>query len=217
MSSRAVATSIRKCTVSNRGLGMSNNQLRKFINTISVLPEAHLDMFTDLANELKEGQCPGRLAANLRGLLDEHASYCRNEREREREIDTDLPPLVGGFKSHLSLGKVTWTPSTLRLIILEQQKKLASVVGHAIVAELAGERLCNASMLELLLENPLLIPAEWDDKEIFFFGTLYATPYYSTIYGVRSMVKKDGKWVESPQRRTTDQQFNSTCAIAAFA
>ncbi|PIP34473.1 hypothetical protein COY54_00555 [Candidatus Falkowbacteria bacterium CG_4_10_14_0_8_um_filter_41_36] len=60
-------------------------------------------------------------------------------------------------------------------IFLYQSKKQlkGSIKGDELRQELEGQRVLNVNVLDCLLAHPDLIPEEWKEKYIFFFGTIY--------------------------------------------
>jgi hypothetical protein len=50
------------------------------------------------------------------------------------------------------------------------------IKGSDLLREIEGEENLNANVLDHLLANPELIPAAWEGKRIYFFGTIYLLP-----------------------------------------
>ncbi|MEI7620668.1 MAG: hypothetical protein WCJ57_03830 [Candidatus Falkowbacteria bacterium] len=48
-----------------------------------------------------------------------------------------------------------------------------SIEGNELRKELKGQKVLNANVLDYLLAHPDLIPEEWKNKNVFFWGTIY--------------------------------------------
>lgn len=93
-------------------------------------------------------------------------------------IDCDLKPAVPeGFriKDHRKMGQLEWDPAKIRLFQLEvQQRKF--VKAAQLYKRLDGAPVLNACALDLLKCNNEYIPSHWEEKVLYFFGTLYSDP-----------------------------------------
>jgi hypothetical protein len=59
-------------------------------------------------------------------------------------------------------------------LYLSKKQQGGTIGGHDLRKELEGRQpVMNANMLEFYLKNTHLIPSEWKDKAIFFWGTIY--------------------------------------------
>ena len=67
-----------------------------------------------------------------------------------------------------------------------------SIKGEQLQTELANEPVLNANVLDYLLAHPTLIPDEWKDKYIFFWGTVYRHSLGGLC--VRYLCFSDGEW-----------------------
>ena len=67
------------------------------------------------------------------------------------------------------------------------------ISGKTLLNELK-EKAFNAYLLEFLLKNQNLIPAEWQGKKIIFFGTTYWDSSTPPVMAVLNMKFYDGAW-----------------------
>lgn len=110
-------------------------------------------------------------------------------------IDLDADPfLPEGWKveSHQKGGMLAWSPRKVKLFFALQQKGDSHIEGSKLQEELARECVMNANLLDYLLANPELIPEEWRDKVVFFWGTIYRDS--SNNLCVRDLCFCEGKW-----------------------
>jgi hypothetical protein len=111
-------------------------------------------------------------------------------------IDCDCDPLIPGggwaVEEHVKGGQLEFDPSQIELYLDESQKNGKSVVGNKLRELLAGKPTLNANVLDYLLANPELIPEEWKDKFIFFWGTIYRISDGSLC--VRCLYWNDDRW-----------------------
>ena len=61
----------------------------------------------------------------------------------------------------------------LPLALSDEYKKRRGIRGHDLRQELSNKLVMNANLLDYLLLHPDLIPEEWSEKNIFFWGTIY--------------------------------------------
>lgn len=61
----------------------------------------------------------------------------------------------------------------LPLCLSEEYKKERGISGHDLRRELSDKLVMNANLLDYLLKYEDFIPAEWSEKSIFFWGTIY--------------------------------------------
>lgn len=97
-------------------------------------------------------------------------------------IDCDADPLIPKaqewtVEEHRKGGRITWNPSKVGLYLSEFQRNCRdctkSVEGYDLQKCIVGQRVLNANVLDYLLEHPYLIPQEWKDRLVFFWGTVY--------------------------------------------
>jgi hypothetical protein len=68
-------------------------------------------------------------------------------------------------------GQVSFSSTRVKLHLVNGQKDGWSL--EDVRRDLIGERVYTAHILDYLLENKHLIPVEWKDKGVFFWGTIY--------------------------------------------
>ncbi len=92
------------------------------------------------------------------------------------------------------LGQVKFDPSKVKLHLDEGQKEGKRIQGNELRKKLVNEPVYTAHILDYLLkpENQHLIPEEWKDKVIFFWGTIYRASYGSL--SVRSLNWHGDRW-----------------------
>lgn len=114
-------------------------------------------------------------------------------------IDCDTAPFIPrGLEvhNHIKGGQLEWNPQKVMLYLPEKQKT-GWVIGFKIYDEIMRQPVLNANVLDYLLQHTELIPEEWEEKEIHFWGTIYRTsPSSIDLIKVRFLYRnwKDGKW-----------------------
>ena len=73
---------------------------------------------------------------------------------------------------HQKTGPVYWDPDRVELYCHEKQSR-NGIGGEELQAVMADKSALNANVLTYLHDNPHLIPHDWRDKMIFFWGTIY--------------------------------------------
>lgn len=94
----------------------------------------------------------------------------------EHFIDTDKTPhipLLCSIEEHRTSGLLKFDPDVVTLYLEEEQKKRNGIDGDILRQKLSDKQVMNANVLDYLLENPGLIPKEWERKRVFFWGTIY--------------------------------------------
>lgn len=95
----------------------------------------------------------------------------------EHIIDCDADPFVpDGWEvvEHHKGGQFKWNKEAQKdALYLSAAQKNGSIEGNKLRKELVGKPVLNANALDDLLANPHLIPEEWKDKYVFFWGTVY--------------------------------------------
>ena len=104
-------------------------------------------------------------------------SLVRPEAKQEKNIiDCDANPFTpDGWKvvDHKKAGQLIWDPTRISLYLSEGQKNGKVIKGKKLCKELKNMPVLNANVLDYLLANPHLIPEEWKDKYVYFWGTIY--------------------------------------------
>jgi len=111
-------------------------------------------------------------------------------------INCDADPyLPDGWKKveeHIKGGQLRWNSDEVSLYLSDKQKDGSWIVGNKLRKELKGKLVLNANVLDYLLANPQIIPEEWKDKVVFFWGTIYRSSDVN-LY-VRYLIWRDGMW-----------------------
>lgn len=116
--------------------------------------------------------------SNLKGLKDVLNGKAKISYP-EHLIDCDDDPFIPddwSVEEHKKGGMFKFNPEKISLYLSEKQKK-GSIGGHDLRKELADKPAMNANVLDYLLAHPELIPEEWKEKYIFFWGTIYRDSY----------------------------------------
>lgn len=74
---------------------------------------------------------------------------------------------------HNGGGNFMWNPSLVVCHLSNTSRVQGSCETTVLLAELKDSRLFNVNLLDFLLEHPYLIPMEWEDKFVYFLGTVY--------------------------------------------
>lgn len=83
----------------------------------------------------------------------------------------------------------------VELYLSDQQEGDTGIDGFALYEELKGKLVLNAYILDCLLICPSSIPKEWENKHVFFWGTIYRNSYDDLL--VRCLFHYDGEWIWS--------------------
>jgi len=135
----------------------------------------------------------------IRNVLLGHAEV----RTLEYVIDLDADPFIPDGCTveegkHQKGGSFKWDPAKVQLYLSPNQQDGKSVKGDALSAELAGQPVFNANLLDYLLAHKHIIPEEWKKDEqghtryIFFWGTEYRRSGGRPF--VRCLSWTDGRW-----------------------
>ena len=101
-----------------------------------------------------------------------------------------IPKGYESWKIDYDNGLKEFDPSDLTLHFEPEQND--SYVKGEILAERLKGKAYNASVLDYLLEHPDLIPKNWKDKLVFFWGTIYRNA--AGDLGVRYLHWHDSQW-----------------------
>ena len=85
------------------------------------------------------------------------------------------PFMPEGWKGeeHQKGGQWEWDSTKVKLHLSDGQKDGRYIAGNKLREELKSQPVMNANILDYLLAHPELIPEEWKDKAVFFWGTIY--------------------------------------------
>lgn len=112
----------------------------------------------------------------------------------EHLIDCDSTPFIPNgwmVEEHKKGGMFKFNPEKTSLYLSKKQKK-GGIGGHDLHKALSDKPVMNANVLDYLLAHPELIPEEWKDKYVFFWGTIYCDS--EGIPSVRCLSWKGSKW-----------------------
>lgn len=110
------------------------------------------------------------------------------------DADPRTPYEGWSVEEHKKGGQFEWNSEKVKLFLSESQKT-GSIEGHKLRKELADQPVFNANILDYLLDNPRLIPEEWKEKMVFFWGTIYRDSDGNLF--VRYLVWRGGSWEQS--------------------
>ncbi|PCI30256.1 hypothetical protein COB55_00550 [Candidatus Wolfebacteria bacterium] len=102
----------------------------------------------------------------------------------------------------------------IELFISEQQKGDKVINGNKLREILKDKRVYTAHVLDYLLENTRLIPEEWKEKTIFFWGTIYLRAGDGRLY-VRCLGWRDDRWSWSCYRLVSGWNAGHVSAVSA--
>ena len=136
------------------------NQLGDALETAGFAP----DDVTKLRSFPQLGEIRSVLRGNAKILTIKHI------------IDCDADPHVPDgweVEEHQKGGQFEWDPSRIALYLSDGQKNGKVIEGKKLRKELEGKPVLNANVLDYLFAHPELIPEEWKEKAVFFWGTVY--------------------------------------------
>lgn len=116
----------------------------------------------------------------------------------EHVIDCDAKPLVPEgwtVEEHRRYRKLAWDATKVQLYLSWRQKGegyLGFIKGRTLQKELKDRPVLNANVLDWLLGHTHLIPEEWKDKWVYFWGTIYRDRFGDLR--VRYLRWYDGRW-----------------------
>lgn len=88
-------------------------------------------------------------------------------------------------------GELVWSPEKIRLH-LDDAQKTGTIVGNDLKKKLEGQLVLPANVLDYLIAHPALIPLDWKEKAVFFWGTIYRNSVGSAY--VRFLDWDGGRW-----------------------
>lgn len=108
-------------------------------------------------------------------------------------INYDFHPFCPeGWKveDHRKGGRLEWNMGKISLYLSDLQEK--GVEGNKLRKELESMLVPNANALDYLLAHPEIIPEEWKNKKVYFWGTIYRNP--GGYLHVRCLRWNKGQW-----------------------
>ena len=89
-------------------------------------------------------------------------------------------------------GQLEWDPTKIAFYLSDGQKDGKVIKGEKLRKELGNQPILNANVLDYLFAHPDLIPEEWKDKAVFFWGTTYRGSGGSLV--VRYLRWRGSRW-----------------------
>ena len=135
----------------------------------------------------------------------------------EHLIDCDADPIIQfglQIEEHKKGGQFFFDPTKVTLYLSKKQNG-GHIIGNDLRKELCRKPVLNANVLDYLLKNPHLIPEEWKDKYVFFWGTVYR--YSNGLLYVRYLYFRGGRWGWGCYWLDDDWHGRNPAAVAAAA
>ena len=114
---------------------------------------------------------------------------------RQHIIDCDTQPFCPeewSVEEHTKGAQLEWDLAKIDLYLCKEQEK-GWIEGNKLRKKLKNQPALNANVLDYLLANRHLIPEEWKNKYVFFWGTIYRDSY-GNLY-VRSLNWYGSEWL----------------------
>lgn len=141
--------------------------------------------------KFSEGDLAAKLLSVIRGFADvvvvKHIIDCDAE-----PFLPEILPERWEVESHKKGGSLEWNPTKVRLHLSPSQQGGKCIKGNRLRKELENEPVLNANVLDFLIKHPELIPEEWKDKCVFFWGTIYRNS--GGLLYVRFLDWDGGRW-----------------------
>lgn len=140
----------------------------------------------------------------------------------KKTVDTNAPPWIpqGLFVAYhqttgpRNTGLLEWNPLRVVLWVAEGQKGDKGISGYQLYQEITQKvTSLNANVLDYLLEHPQLIPEEWKDKDVFFWGTIYRNIRGNQF--VRCLHWGGRRWISLAYSFTSDWDEFACAAVLA--
>jgi hypothetical protein len=128
----------------------------------------------------------------------------------------DVAPFVpSGWEvvEHRTGGQLEFDPAKIALFFSENQKGNKLINGDDLREELKSRLVFNANLIDFLLAHPNLIPEEWKEKVVFFWGTIYRRPDGHLC--VRCLGWSGKSWFSGYVWLGNDWDFNRPAAVPA--
>ncbi|HNZ86642.1 MAG TPA: hypothetical protein PLD95_03430 [bacterium] len=116
----------------------------------------------------------------------------------EHIVDCDANPFAPNVnwlvESHQKGGQFQFDLSKIELYLSKKQKE-GLIIGNDLRKELKNKPVLNACVLKYLLDHQELIPDDWKDKYVCFWGTIYK--YFNNMLIVPHLYWNEYEWVWS--------------------
>ena len=165
-------------------LGVLSRKLGDIIKGINSNTISYQDAVDVMQNIIIEGQSQSHLRVVKK--------IC--EIKLAHSIDCDVPPFIPPeftLKEHQLGGQYLFDPDNLSCFTPELPRGVTSIIGNDLREELKGRSIFNANILDYLLAHTYLIPDDWKNKCVCFFGTSYIFAGQSCI---RCLIWNNSKW-----------------------
>ena len=116
-------------------------------------------------------------------------------------IDCDIVPNLPAYGLKVvqqKIGKVIWVPTKIGLYLSKEQAEGKIVKGFDLREIIQTQNVLSANVLDFLLANPELIPENWRDKYIYFWGTIYKDENEDLCVRCLDLRRKDGRFWACP-------------------
>ena len=182
--------------------GVLHKDSRIVINTMSleeicrrllmeVVRDGMMVLNTNIMNYESPAQFSKGEVAGMANLLEKLLSA-------EYVIDCDADPFIPDgwtVEEHRKGGQFNWDKEAQKdALYLDKGQENGKGIkeGNTLRKVLAGKLVLNANVLDYLLEKPYLIPEEWKNKTVFFWGTIYCDRYDNLC--IRHLSWDGGRW-----------------------
>ena len=172
----------------------------------------------EIQSDIMQGwiERPKTLQRVLRDAFCPPTKHQAEDAPIEHVIDCDADPFVpNGWKveEHKKDGQCKWDAAQVALYLSDPQKEGKTIEGNKLRTELNGKPVLNANVLDYLLKHPHLIPEEWEDKYVFFWGTIYRRS--GGRLGVRCLYWDFNGWQWGSSRLVADWRDHHPAALRA--
>lgn len=154
----------------------TGGQLATVISRIIIaLPKALQLSNVDAKTVLECTKDGERMTITLVDFFQKIAKNHKTGKSPEYSIDCDADPLVPdgwSVENHQKGGQLKWDPASIELYFSSAQET-CGIRGVNLLEELKDKPMMNANVIEFLIANPHLLPEEWKDKFVYFWGTIY--------------------------------------------
>lgn len=164
--------------------------------TVGDVPGNVLGMLSDLTSKLQHGVIVPEELALFNQRKNPFPIPTTMKSRKKLTVDLSAAPyLPDGWTIEEHRTAKPWRFDAKQVqLYLDEAQKSSSIGGHDLRQKLADQPVFNANLLDWLLreENQHLIPEEWKDKYVFFWGTIYRIP--DGFLFVRYLLWDGGRW-----------------------